>query len=242
MKLLNSYHEEGAMKDSSSQFSRTMIPDNYDPIRHILLNFGALLIGTTTSILLAIWYGWPFNFLVSIGFFILMLLLGHIFVYLIHRFPLHKKIRGWGYPFKAHTIDHHGNFPDSHFELQSSRDLGGILFPPLVVLSFSILIIPLKALTVYFIFSHFINFSAAAGLAFYFAGLCYFYFLLYEIMHTLSHLPRHHPLLKFSPLLYMWKHHRLHHHPPLMARYNFGIVFPFMDWIFQTHYKNSQDL
>jgi len=38
------------------------------------------------------------------------------------------------------------------------------------------------------------------------------------------------------------RHHRAHHDPRMMTRYNFNIVFPFTDWIMGSLMPQEQEL
>ncbi|GAB4413582.1 MAG: hypothetical protein OHK0056_19720 [Bacteriovoracaceae bacterium] len=42
--------------------------------------------------------------------------------------------------------------------------------------------------------------------------------------------------MKISWIKTMREHHRAHHNPKLMHKYNFGIVYPMMDVIMRTRY------
>lgn len=72
----------------------------------------------------------------------------------------------------------------------------------------------------------------AAGLLFFAVALTYY--LAYEVLHLLAHLPASNALTR-SPLLHrLLRHHRLHHAPGVMNKGNYNIVFPFGDWLFGT--------
>lgn len=64
-----------------------------------------------------------------------------------------------------------------------------------------------------------------------------FYFALYEVVHLSCHLEEDHWWLTIPGLKAMRHHHRIHHHPRLMNRYNFCIVYPLFDYVFGTKYK-----
>ena len=63
------------------------------------------------------------------------------------------------------------------------------------------------------------------------------YFILYEIFHLVSHLPKSHPMARLPLFKQMWQHHLDHHNPKLMHKYNFNIVYPLCDILFRTQYK-----
>ena len=61
------------------------------------------------------------------------------------------------------------------------------------------------------------------------------HFIWYEFVHMLSHLEKPSFLRKLA------KHHRDHHHPRLMGKYNFGIGSTLMDRIFGTMYREKRE-
>jgi len=55
----------------------------------------------------------------------------------------------------------------------------------------------------------------------------------YEFVHTLSH-------LKYPPFFTrLAKHHKEHHNPKLMGKYNFGVTTTFFDRLFGTKYSST---
>ena len=64
------------------------------------------------------------------------------------------------------------------------------------------------------------------------------YFLMYEGLHTLSHLE--HPLLDRMPLINTVRRmHVLHHNPDFMHTRNFNLTFPICDALFGTSDLNK---
>lgn len=60
------------------------------------------------------------------------------------------------------------------------------------------------------------------------------YFLMYEALHTLSHVVDS-PFLDSIPLVNSVRRmHVIHHHPELMATRNFNLTFPICDALFRT--------
>ena len=60
------------------------------------------------------------------------------------------------------------------------------------------------------------------------------YFLNYEVLHLLYHLPDAHPLARLPLLPTLRRLHHTHHDPELMTRRNFNITYPLGDWVFRT--------
>jgi hypothetical protein len=83
--------------------------------------------------------------------------------------------------------------------------------------------------------------SGVAGMFFFVAAM---YFLLYESLHALYHMP--------APLLRRWHldgrvfralqaHHRHHHRLDRMSHVNFNVTFPLMDWLMRTKETAQED-
>ena len=60
------------------------------------------------------------------------------------------------------------------------------------------------------------------------------YFLNYEILHLLYHLPQSHPLARLPAVSTLRRLHHTHHDPALMTSRNFNITYPICDWLFRT--------
>lgn len=198
----------------------------YLPLFHVGFNFLALIFLNLFHFLSIEKWRFPFLFL-----FFLMMIFGNLTVWIIHRYPLHRRYKSWSYPFVVHSQMHHRYFSSDQMTYDSIEDYVAIFFPMSVILFFTIFAQPL----IYFGALQFLG----QDFAHFISGLAAFYFLLYESFHWGSHLPENHFLMKFSWLNYMRNHHRIHHHPPLMHLYNFCIVFPLMDFIFGTKFRGE---
>lgn len=155
-----------------------------------------------------------------------MMIVGNLGVYLIHRYPLHRYWKWHEFPYREHTIKHHSYFQYHDLNIYSFKEIGNIVFPPQVVLGFVIGYIPVVYFLSSLVFSQNTAWLIVLGSA--------AYFMLYEIMHTISHAPEDHFLMKVKFLRFMRNHHRLHHHQRLMSKWNFNIVFPLFDWLTGT--------
>jgi len=152
-----------------------------------------------------------------------MMVVGNLAVYLIHRYPLHRYWKFYTFPYNEHTVKHHSAYQYHDLEIHSFKEICNIVFPPPVVLGFVVGYIPV----VYFVSSLILSHNAAVMIV---LGSA-IYFMLYETMHTISHVPEDHFLMKSSYLRFMRNHHRLHHHQRLMSKWNFNIVYPLFDWL-----------
>lgn len=207
------------------RFRKNEIPRYYHPLAHIIINFGILLglsgyfISRLDNVL---WFEWLW--------LLVLLIFGNVAVFLIHKFPLHKKGFFLGsYSYHKHTIQHHSFFQKERPEFDSWRDFYIVFFPPEVVIGFALFFLPI----VYFVTSLFLGTNSVNLILLGSTG----YFLLYEVVHFASHLPEDHWVLKIPHFKSMWNHHRLHHDPKLMGEYNFNIVYKLSDKLFGTNYK-----
>lgn len=215
-------------KEKVARFRKKFIAENpiwYSGVLHYLFN-GILLIGSTTFFFYQITDLKPIE-LLAIP---VLLIAGNLSVYLIHRYPLHRKYRGIkDETYGQHTLIHHRFYTNEHYQVAEGEDSHSFLFPPVVVLLFCAIFLPI----LYFIFSLFLphNFLFLS------LGMSSSYFILYEIVHYASHLPEGHIVLKIGHFRRMRQHHLDHHNPRMMDKYNFNIVFPLFDHVFGTKFK-----
>ena len=211
-------------------FRAEKIPSWYSGILHLSFN-GLVLVALTIGLYAQLNDVTPLEWLT----FPLVMLLGNIAVYAIHRFPLHMIYEPiYEHTFKVHTEHHHYFFTDDLIIYEGVRDFYILFFPPTVVLGFSLMFLP----GCYFILDFF---SASANVIWLYLGTSALYFLLYEVLHYISHLPEEHPILFFPLFRYMRNHHVTHHNTKLMYRYNFNIVYPLCDVLFGSVYKGEEE-
>lgn len=156
-------------------------------------------------------------------------LIANLGEYLGHRGPMHHRRRGLDLLFRRHTLQHHRFFTHEAMACGSSRDFKIMLFPPIMLLFFiGGMALPIGALMGLLI-------SPNAGWLF--AIVAVGYFLTYEWLHFLYHLPEDAPVARWPVIAALRAHHQTHHDPALMAAWNFNITFPIADRIFGTTYK-----
>ena len=152
---------------------------------------------------------------------------GNFFIYVFHRWVLHvprKGLLGQGY--RTHTLQHHVYYTYDMIEFEKASEIMYVLFPISVVIGILGAVgLPLS-LFLGWIWSANAGWMAMAGAA--------FFFLSYELIHGMCHLPQNHFILKMRIPGWIAKHHRIHHRPEICGEVNFDIVVPGFDYLFGT--------
>jgi hypothetical protein len=152
--------------------------------------------------------------------------------WLVHSGPMHHP-RPPRLLYKNHTLIHHRAFLHDQMEIVDPRELGLIMMPWYTMLGLFVVATPIALLAT------FLRGPGVAGV-FYLAAVAYF--LLYETLHALYHMPA--TLLQrlhlggrlFSA---MQAHHRHHHRLDRMTFVNFNVTFPLMDWLLRTKERDA---
>jgi hypothetical protein len=147
--------------------------------------------------------------------------------YLAHRFILHRRIKFLERAYYEHTVLHHHFFTHEALEIETSRDFHRVLFSPFAVFFFIFIIgAPIYSLIAYLIAPDFgwMGFVTGAG-----------YYLCYEIIHTICHLPDQHHIFMVPGTRYLKEFHRCHHDPSLMRDWNFNVLVPLSDRLFGSY-------
>lgn len=205
---------------------RAAIHPRYNPWLHgaFVLLFGVLAIGAFWS---SVHQVRPLEWLTVP----LTLLFFNFGVYMVHRHLGHHKKRFARMFYARHAGDHHSFFTPGHMTYDGPRDWRVILFPAwLIVLHTLAITLPL-----WWLFAQ-VN-SNVAGL---FGGCMVFGYLTYEVFHACEHLPPQNPLTRLPWIRQMRRLHELHHRREHMQERNFNIVFPLMDYLFGTLYREPE--
>jgi len=149
-----------------------------------------------------------------------------------HRGPMHRPMRPLIF-YKNHTLLHHRAFHHDHMEVDDLRELGLIMMPWYTLLILFGIASPIA------IVAGLLRGPAVAGLFFVVAAA---YFLLYESLHALYHMPV--PLLRRLHLggpIFRWlqAHHTHHHRLDRMSHVNFNVTIPLTDWLMRTNESSA---
>lgn len=146
-----------------------------------------------------------------------------------HRYLLHSPKSFIKPAYKRHVNTHHQFFSHKTLDYHGQQDWRALLFPPFAPVLFVLAALP-PALLLGALWTANAGYIAMLTMA--------AYFLMYEGLHTLSHLQ--HPLLDKLPLVNTVRRmHVLHHNPDFMHTRNFNLTFPICDALFGTSDLNK---
>lgn len=149
---------------------------------------------------------------------------GSLFEWTLHRFVMHRPIKGFTYPFRAHAQVHHRVFRADHtYHLIHEKDKQTIPMAwwngPVIVLLCSLPFVGGAWL------------SGLWGLAVGGPLACALYFAAYEYLHWCMHLPRRRHIERSGIFFRLNGHHLLHHR---YMHKNFNVVLPLADLLLGT--------
>ncbi|WP_428486967.1 sterol desaturase family protein [Rhodopila sp.] len=151
--------------------------------------------------------------------------LSNAFEWWIHRYVMHRPVKGLMGIYNRHTLAHHRFFTHLEPTIDSTRDFRIVFFPPYALVAFIVLSLPPAALL------------GAIGLAN--AGWLLLItnvalYLNYELFHYCCHV-KNDRLVRLMPLVNsIRRHHIAHHDPAIMMERNFNLTYPVADWFFGT--------
>jgi hypothetical protein len=210
---------------AAQQFVRAEHLDrDYSPWKHIALtltiaaNLGAL--GAAMA-----WHrATPVDWLLMPLFFVV----ANVIEWTVHRFPMHHPM----FPrmmYKNHTLLHHMAFTERNMPVTRAAELGLVMMPWYTMIGLFVVASPILM---------FAGVLHGRGLAGVFLLAAVAYFLTYETLHALYHVPD--ALLKRAVVGRLWifrrlqANHRHHHILRRMTFVNFNVTFPLADAMLGT--------
>jgi len=201
---------------------RSTNPPGYRANRHVALIALFVAAGAVATLpralpLVASDLAWAAGFLV-------VLVLGE---YASHRWAMHVDV----FPHAVHhrhVVEHHGFFTMEDMACADREDLRWVLFPPWALPLLVVTVTPTAALLARLV---------SARLAWLFLFEVVVYYAVYEVVHALAHLPADHPWAGRPLVRAATRHHRVHHDPARMDRWNFNFVLPLGDAVFGTTWR-----
>lgn len=159
------------------------------------------------------------------------LLYANLVEYLGHRGPMHHAWRGLAIVYRRHAGQHHRFFTDRDMSIDSARDLKAVLFPA-VMIAFFLIAFALPAGVL-------LGWLLGPNVAWLFVATAVAYFLNYELLHLLYHLPQRGLVARLPWLPVLRRLHQTHHDPRLMTSHNFNITYPVGDLLFGTLWRGA---
>lgn len=204
---------------------RATTPVGYRASRHVALVAAFVAAGIAVALPRSLPLGaadaaWVAGFLV-------LLVLGE---YASHRWSMHVD----AFPravHHRHVVEHHGFFTDEAMACTDREDLRWVLFPPWALPLLLATVAPTAALLAW---------AGSPRLAWLFLLEVVVYDGVYEVVHALAHLPADHPWAGRPIVRRATLHHRVHHDPALMDRWNFNFVLPLGDALFRTTWRGGR--
>lgn len=148
--------------------------------------------------------------------------------WLAHKGPMHHKRDLMEILFERHTMVHHLYFPKDDMAAPNHHHWGYVLFPWWAIFLVYVATAPFALATGYLI-------SANCGWMFMGTGVGYY--LIYEWLHLMHHLPDDHPVSRLPVVRWLRQHHLHHHDFKLMAHKNFNVSFPIADYVLGTAHR-----
>ena len=211
------------MQDRQAAFradSRARIAPAYWGWAHVALIFvlGAAAIWVCArQVTQPAWYEWlviPVAFCVS-----------NVFEWWIHKYVMHRPVKGLMGIYRRHTLAHHEFFTDVEPAFDSTRDFRIVFFPPYALVAFMALsLVPASVLG--------LMGAANAGWLLLITNTALY--LNYELFHYCCHV-KDDAIVRRIPLVNsIRRHHIAHHNRAIMMVRNFNLTYPVADWFFGT--------
>ena len=199
------------------------VPRRYSPIVHLVLPpLAALAIaGFALSRIqdLRLW---------QLAFVPVFLVLENALEWHAHRGLLHRRTRFVEVMYIRHSVQHHRLYVGDAMAIRTARELRFVLLPSYAVFAVLAVAAPIP-----------VAFALAGqrNLAALWIASAAAYLLAYEWLHLLCHLPEDAPVARLAAVRALRRHHRLHHAPHLMQRWNFNVTLPLWDLVRGTLHR-----
>jgi sterol desaturase/sphingolipid hydroxylase (fatty acid hydroxylase superfamily) len=139
-----------------------------------------------------------------------------------HKRVLHRRVWPIGILFDRHTPIHHKIYQYDSMAMRSNMEFREVLIPAAGVAAVVALSAPI-AYAVGRLLTPNCGWLALAT-----SGI---YVLTYELSHLSYHMPEDSFVGRWNVVRVLREHHRRHHHPALMQKWNFNVTIPIFDWL-----------
>ena len=199
------------------------LPPTYSPWRHMARTVTIATAIAALALALA-WRARPLDWVLMPIFFVV----ANLLEWTVHRYPMHHPLQP-RLMYRNHAMLHHIAFTDRNMPVTGPRELGLVMMPWYTMLGLFVVASPVMVLAAVL---------RGPGLAGVFLLGAVLYFLFYETLHALYHLPAatldRTVLGRSATFRKMQAHHAHHHVLRRMAAVNFNVTVPLMDWLLGT--------
>ncbi len=149
----------------------------------------------------------------------------NIFEWWIHRFVMHRPVKGFMGIYRRHTLAHHQFFTHLEPFLDTQRDFRITFFPPYALVTF--LVMSAAGAVI-------LDLLWSANAAWLLICTTTGVYLNYELFHYCCHI-RDDRIIRHIPLINtIRRHHIAHHNTAIMMARNMNLTYPIADWLFGT--------
>jgi hypothetical protein len=151
--------------------------------------------------------------------------LSNVFEWWLHKYVMHRPVKGLMGIYNRHTLAHHQFFTDVEPTFDNTRDFRIVFFPPYALVAFMAMSLPPAFLLGLVGLPNAGWFLLITNVALY---------LNYELFHFCCHV-KDDRIVRLIPLVNsIRRHHIAHHDQAIMMERNFNLTYPVADWFFGT--------
>ena len=149
----------------------------------------------------------------------------NVFEWAMHRYIMHRPVKGLMGIYKRHTLAHHQFFTDHEPTIDTGRDFRITFFPPYALTTFICMSAAAAA-----VFGALWSANAGWLLVCTTTGM----YLNYELFHWGCHV-KDDRIVRYIPFMNtIRRHHIAHHNQAIMMGTNMNLTYPIADWLFGT--------
>jgi len=226
----NAAHPEGAAETetalpvAAARFVRAEhLAAGYSPARHMALTLTIGFALATLAVRLAV-HARPVDWVLAPFF----LVVANLIEWMVHRYPMHHP-QPPRMMYRNHTLLHHLAFTHGQMPITRPAELGLVMMPWYTMIGIFMVTSPLIVVA---------GLLRGPGLAGIFLLAAVAYFLSYETLHSLYHLPdttlNRLGVGRWRSFRALQAHHTHHHVLGRMAHVNFNVTIPLMDLVLGT--------
>ena len=147
------------------------------------------------------------------------------FEWLIHKYVMHRPIKGLMGIYKRHTLAHHQFFTEHEYTTDSTRDFRIVFFPPYALVTFlAMSVVP----------AFLLNRAGLPDAGWLLLITNTALYLNYEFFHFCCHVKDDRLVRNIPFINTIRRHHAAHHNTAIMMERNFNLTYPIADWLFGT--------